>query len=104
WVDTGGDCLQLRVEPGLVGDNYYCLDHGEPITLLAGQVDQDGFSWREAEHEGQVGWVAEFYVTTDPDQVQVLYEAGTESAGIPVPPEGGLTMGLAGTTIPAAVA
>jgi len=29
WVDTGGDCLNLRDAPGLGSGNILCLDHGD---------------------------------------------------------------------------
>jgi hypothetical protein len=84
------------------------MDHGEPVTLLDDVQELDGFTWRLVTYESNdgpmTGWVAEFYLTTDPDQVQVLYETPGESGVIPVPPSGGLTMGLAGVTHPAAVA
>ncbi len=106
WVDTGGDCLWLRAAPGLsIDNNITCMDHGEPITLLEGEEDRDGFTWQRAEYEGETGWVATFYITTDPSTIQVLYEASTDGpGGIPVPPSGGLTMGLAGVTSPSELA
>src|SRR5690606_21497980 len=43
WVDTGGDCLRLRIEPGLTGGDIVCLDHGDEVTLLGPSEQRDGF-------------------------------------------------------------
>ncbi|MEX2373361.1 MAG: hypothetical protein WD800_06110 [Dehalococcoidia bacterium] len=106
WVDTGGDCLWMRDAPGLDASNIVCMEHGAALTLLDGVQDLDGFTWREAEFEGQTGWVADYYITTDPDDVQQIEDpTDSEAPGVlPVPPEGGLTFGLAGMTDPAALA
>ncbi len=95
WVDTGGDCLRLRTEPGLAAGDLLCLDHGDEVLLLGGEVQQDGFTWLQVQFEQHTGWVAGFYITTDADDVQVLYEAPS-AAGLVEPPPGGLTVGPAG--------
>jgi len=98
WVDTGGDCLNLRDAPGLGSGNILCLDHGDEVTLLGPQQRGDeGFNWVQVEFDGQTGWVADFYITTNPDDVQVLYEAPS-AGGFVAPPEGGVTTGVAGTS------
>lgn len=103
WVDTGGDCLNLRDAPGLASNSIFCLDHGAEITLLDGLQALDGFTWQQVTHEGQAGWVASFYVTTNPADVQTLREPTlpATAAGLAVPPEGGLTFGVATVTDPA---
>jgi 3D (Asp-Asp-Asp) domain-containing protein len=100
WVDTGGDCLWLRAAPGLESEQIDCLDHGEALLLLDGLQEVDGFTWRAVTHAERTGWVADLYVSTDPAEVQPLFEPpGTETLGstdvLPVPPEGGLTVGRA---------
>ncbi len=102
WVDTGGDCLRMRVAPGLGSTDITCIDHGERITLLDGVEPRDGFTWQQIEYDGRTGWVADFYITTDPDDVQVIVEAAPAS-GFVVPPEGGLTFGVASEASPAAL-
>ncbi|MEX2031456.1 MAG: hypothetical protein WEA81_01190, partial [Dehalococcoidia bacterium] len=72
WVDTGGDCLWLRTAPGLESTNIVCMEHGTQLVLLAGSEPLDGFTWQQVEFDGQMGWVADFYITTDPDEVQPL--------------------------------
>ncbi len=95
WVDTGGDCLRLRIAPGLNGGDITCLDHGDEVLLLGGEVEQDGFTWLEVQVDGQTGWVAGFYITTNPDEVQVIEEPAPDDGALVVPPEGGLTTGPA---------
>ena len=106
WVDTGGDCLRMRTEPGLGAADVICLDHGAAITLLPGSEPRDGFTWQQVSYEGYTGWVADFYVTTDQSEVQQIVETVSTSAtaGLPVPPEGGLTTGVAAVGDPAALA
>jgi len=106
WVDTGGDCLRLRSAPGLASADLRCIDHGEPITLLGGRQAADGFTWIEITYGGQTGWVAEPYITTDPSEVQILYETPSGPAGrgaILTPPPGGLTTGTTTESDPAAL-
>jgi len=105
WVDTGGDCLQMRTAPGLNSSNIRCLGHGTQIALRAGVQPLDGFTWQEMEYEGQVGWVANYYITTDQDAVQTIFEpVDPTSSGLAVPPVGGVTMGVTTATDPAALA
>lgn len=102
WVDTGGDCLVLRAAPGLGSASIRCLDHGAELGLLAGSQPQDGFTWQYVSHEGQTGWVADFYITVDLDEVQALREpAAPGSSGLIAPPVGGLTIGVASEADPA---
>jgi uncharacterized protein YraI len=104
WVDTGGDCLKLRSAPGLDAPGLTCLDHGTQLTLLDGTQALDGFTWQQVDHEGQTGWVADFYITTNLEEVQPLTEPTAASvAGLIVPPEGGLTIGIASAADPAAL-
>ena len=96
WVDTGGDCLRLRTAPGLASGDLDCLDHGAEVLLLGESEEQDGFTWLRVDYQGQVGWLAGFYVTTDPDDVQVISETPSAGGALQTPPEGGLTVGVAG--------
>gem|GEM_PF-3037841 len=98
WVDTGGDCLRLRTAPGLSSGDVVCLDHGTELTLLGPEQQQDGFTWLQVQHGTDTGWVAGFYVTTDPDDVQVISEAPSPTGVLSTPPVGGVTMGRAGVT------
>ena len=98
WVDTGGDCLRLRDTPGLNSGDISCLDHGTELLLLGPEQEQDGFTWLQVQHRSQAGWVAGFYVTTDPDEVQVIDNAPPPDGSLPPPPVGGMTMGSAGVT------
>jgi len=105
WVDTGGDCLKLRSAPGLASSSIRCLDHGTQIALLEGVQTLDGFAWQQVEPAGDTGWVANFYITTNPDDVQVIQEPVTSNAsGLTAPPVGGLTVGVTTETNPAALA
>ncbi len=104
WVDTGGDCLRMRAEPGLQGADLTCLPHGTAITLLAGSEQRDGFTWRQVEYQARVGWVAAPYITTQPQDVQPLTERPHGAPpGLLEPPVGGMTMGLVSGADPAAI-
>ncbi len=105
WVDTGGDCLNMRSAPGLSTSAIRCLDHGTQVTLRDGVQALDGFTWQEIEYQGQLGWVANFYITTNPADVQVIEDPATPtSAALIVPSTGGLTIGTTTETDPAALA
>ncbi len=105
WVDTGGDCLNMRSTPGLASSAIRCLDHGAQITLIDGLQPLDGFTWQQIEHQGQLGWVANFYITTNPADVQTIEEPAAPTAAVLiVPPAGGLTFGATTETDPAALA
>lgn len=97
WVDTGGDHLRMRTAPGLSSSDLASLEHGDQVVLLGGSVEQDGFTWLEVEFEGLTGWVAGFYITTNPDDVQVIAEETPPGGALLAPPVGGLTAGRAGT-------
>jgi len=105
WVDTGGDCLVFRAAPGLASVKLSCLEHGAELDLLEGTQPLDGFTWQRVEFDGQIGWVADFYITTDPSDVQQIEEP-TVAAGstLPAPPAGGLTFGVTPEVDPAALA
>lgn len=103
WVDTGGDCLVLRDAPGLGSNRLRCLDHGASLVLLAGSQPLDGFTWQQVSYAGQPGWVADFYITTDPGEVQVLNEPEAAGGALIAPPVGGLTIGVAAEADPAAL-
>ena len=105
WVDTGGDCLVLRDAPGLASTRLTCIEHGAELTLLEGTQDLDGFTWQQVAVDGRSGWVANFYITVDPGEVQELVEPTVDSSsGLPVPPTGGLTFGITAEADPAALA
>src|SRR5690606_28744865 len=57
---------------------------------------EDGFLWAEAKVDGETGWLAKFYLTTDPGEVQILYEAPAPTGELQAPPIGGVTAGAAG--------
>ncbi|MBT5774346.1 MAG: SH3 domain-containing protein, partial [Dehalococcoidia bacterium] len=105
WVDTGGDCLNMRSAPGLASATIRCLDHGAEITLLDATQALDGFTWQQIQHQGDIGWVANFYITTNPDDVQVIEEPSAPTAAALIePPAGGITFGTTTETDPAALA
>ncbi len=98
-MDTGGDCLRLRTAPGLASNDLACLDHGADLLLLGPSEERDGFTWVQVKAGSLTGWVADYYVTTDPSDVQVINETPAATAGtLIVPPAGGITIGRAGTT------
>ena len=99
WVDTGGDCLRLRTAPGLSSGDISCLDHGAELVLLGPSEDRDGFTWVQVQAGSLTGWVADYYVTTDPTDVQVINETPAAATGaLATPPVGGITLGRAGTS------
>ena len=103
-VSADGDCLNLRSMPTIDGAILACVDDGTVVTARGAPHEADGYCWEAVAHDGLNGWMAAEYLVpvsgeadddTDPC-------ADTESAdqprALPVPPPGGFTAGIAGTS------
>ena len=121
-VDAGGDCLRLRSAPSLSGIRIDCLPDGTSVSVTGPAVTADGLAWVPVDSYMGSGWVAAIYLAVAPPDAgntQPIADApipgdtsgdtggaaiSVEADGytLPVPPQGGLTRGPAGTTDPAA--
>ena len=118
-VNAGGDCLRLRDAPGLSGTRLDCLPDGSVVTITGAAQTVDGLQWLPVSSALGDGWVAAIYIAgapaSLPPQQLIANTPSDETAGgttapapaiegdgytLPVPPEGGLTRGLAGTNDP----
>ncbi len=61
-VSAEGDCLRVRAEPSLEGEQVGCAEHGSEVRVLEGAVDADGFTWQRIEQGGIRGWAADMYL------------------------------------------
>ncbi len=97
-VRADGQCLRLRATPSTTATVITCLPDGTEVTPLDGHAQGDGHAWRLVETaDGRTGWVAATFLTHSPIP-------GPGATAFPVPPPGGVTIGLAGTTSPALLA
>ncbi len=120
-VRADGDCLRLHASPALAANTVACLPEGTVVTVLADGGDADGYHWLQVSGGGATGWAVDAYLQAVAVQPTTTPTAGptpaptagpTETpvpvpgsaAALPVPPVGGLTLGLAGTSDPAALA
>ena len=123
-VAADGDCLNMRQAPSLSGQVITCVDDGVVVTTIPGEVTADGLAWQQVRTPAAVGWVAARYLvvladadvegeavapaspltTTAPSALPILPTAPTAPTAYEVPPPGGMTLGLAGTASPEAVA
>lgn len=126
-VDAGGDCLRLRSAPSLSGTRIDCLPDGTAVSVTGAAVVADGLAWVPVDTYLGTGWVAAIYLAIAPpgvgDSQQPIADnpaptpadTNADSGGstsianvaasgytLPVPPQGGLTQGPAGTNDPAA--
>ena len=107
-VRADGDCLRLRATPGLDGTVITCLIEGSSVILLGDEAESDGYHWQLVAAGDDAGWLAGAYLelstaaTTGPPAPAPV-TTGT-AAVLPLPPPGGLALGLAGTSDPAALA
>jgi hypothetical protein len=61
-VRADGDCLRMRVTPGLSGSLITCLAEGTQVFALGETQDVDGLRWERVSAVGQTGWVAGIYI------------------------------------------
>ena len=114
-VAADGDCLNMRQSPTLSAPVVTCVADGTVLTLVPGIVTADALDWQQARAVtpagAAVGWVAARYLISVPDGSSPVAPAAPASSATPggpgafdVPPPGGLTFGVAGSTSPQAVA
>lgn len=116
-VQADGDCLRMRDQPGLAGVVLTCIPDGSTLTVLSDPVAADGLDWQQVRFAGQLGWVANVYLQPAqsappatpapapvPTATPVPVPVPTSANALPAPAPGGLTLGLSGTSDPAALA
>ena len=115
-IAADGDCLNMRATPSLTANIVTCLSDRVLVTTVPGTVTADGLDWQQVRTGVGAGWVATRYLVVVPDgAVPPASSAapttpplgGGSLAATPVtyevPPTGGLTFGIAGTSSPDAV-
>lgn len=120
-VQADGECLRMRSQPGLAGDVLTCIPDGSTVSVLSDPVASDGLDWQQVRYAGQLGWVANVYLqpapsapaptpvptaapTAAPTATPVPVPVPTSANALTTPAPGGLTLGLSGTSDPAALA
>lgn len=102
-VAADGVCLNFRAAAGLRGEKVDCIADGSALATLDGETATvDGLAWQRVRLPGgATGWVAAIYLaypaSPAPTPAATL---AARSPGRPfaVPPPGGITIGIAGTT------
>ena len=98
-VRADGDCLALRTEPTRSAASVSCLAEGTTVTALGEQRQADELTWELVAGDGRQGWVAALYLEAVGGEDNGDTTAPTTGARLlPVPPRGGLTLGIAGTS------
>lgn len=64
-VQADPGCLNLRAAAGLGQAVVTCLPTGTPVTVLAGPIALDGYSWVQVQTPTTSGWVAALYIAPD---------------------------------------
>lgn len=59
-VNTPGECLRMRTEPG--GAIVNCLPHGSEVVIVSAPVVALGTQWVEVQTSGGTGWMASQYL------------------------------------------
>lgn len=55
-VSADGDCLRLRLLPGLASTILTCIPDGSLVSVLGGEAVVDGIQWQRLAFAGQSGW------------------------------------------------
>jgi hypothetical protein len=68
-VDTGGDALRIRPEPGLNLDPLFLAFDAEVFLITEGPRDADGYTWwflTASYDNARAGWAAQDFLTVIP--------------------------------------
>ncbi len=55
-VSADGDCLRMRMLPGLASTVLTCIPDGSTVAIPGGEAALDGIQWQRVEFAGQAGW------------------------------------------------
>lgn len=95
-VRADGDCLRLRLVPGVDGERITCMPEGSFVTVIGGPVSLDGFTWVQVRTAaGLEGWAANEYLElyTGPVPTPTPDETSTPaSTPVPVSSGGGMPL------------
>ena len=61
-VHAEGDCLRIRAEPTIDGEQLGCAEHGSDVRVLEGAVEADGYTWQRIQSGAVAGWAADMYL------------------------------------------
>lgn len=82
-IAADGDCLRLRDEAGLSGDQVGCPPTGAMVRVLEGTEESYGYRWQLVQSGALVAWAADMYLAPAGNTVQ----AAAVAAGAEVQPE-----------------
>lgn len=93
-VRADGDCLRLRVIPGIAGAKITCMPEGSAVTVIGGPVSLDGFTWVQVRTSaGLEGWSAnEFLELVSgplPTPIAPPTPVASSGSGMPLPAPAG---------------
>lgn len=69
-VSADGDCLRLRLLPGLASTILTCIPDGSLVSVLGGEAVVDGIQWQRLAFAGQSGWSNGQYLRAADDGAQ----------------------------------
>jgi len=97
-ISADGQCLRLRSQPSTSAVIVHCLPDGSVVSLLEGTVDADGHQWRYVQAGGDIGWLAETFLTLNPPST--LDPTAPSSPPAPTAPEPGTATGSITGSLP----
>lgn len=65
-VTGTGECLNVRVQPGLERDVVACIADGTEVVVLGGPREADGYRWWQLTTPQGDGWAVENYLAPSP--------------------------------------
>lgn len=65
-VTGTGECLNVRVQPGLQSDVVACIADGTEVEVLGGPREADGYRWWQLTTPQGDGWAVENYLAPSP--------------------------------------
>ncbi len=85
-IAADGDCLRLRDEPGLDGNEVACPPTGAFVKVLEGSEQQDGYRWQLVQSGAVVGWAADMYLDPAGNAVSAAaFSTGTDTVAETAP-------------------
>lgn len=87
-VSADGDCLRIRVAPGLGATQIACAEDGSVVTVREGTVEADGYTWQQIRFDSSIGWAAAMYlVPSEPVDPEPVDPAPVQPEPVPDEPE-----------------
>lgn len=85
-IAADGDCLRLRDEAGLDGEQVACPPTGAFVRILEGSEVLDGYRWQLVQSGPVIGWAADMYLDPAGNAVSAAaFSAGTDTVAETAP-------------------